>query len=109
MTGRGAMADFLNTELLGKAILSLGEADFAHALLQAMEPCVPLDHLAVVVFDDELTARLVGAGSRQPGNVALEAGRLYERAGFYQHDPGAKRLSGAGESGGPVLAVLRAS
>lgn len=103
------MAELLDNDLLGKAILALGEADFAHMLLEAMEPCVPVDHLAVVVFDDELTAHLAGAGSRQPGNVALEAGRLYERSGFYQHDPGAKQLHGAGEPGGPVLTVLRAS
>jgi DNA-binding CsgD family transcriptional regulator len=104
------MGEFLDNALLGKAILSLGEGDFAHALLQAMEPCVAVDHLAVVVFDDELRAHLAGAGSRQPGNAALEAGQLYERARFYQHDPGAKRLGGAGESGGgPVLARLRDS
>jgi len=104
------MSEFLDNNLLGKAILSLGEADFAHALLQAIEPCVPLDHLSVVVFDDELTAHLAGAGSRQPGNVALEAGQLYERARFYQHDPGAKQLGGPRQpGGGPVLARLRAS
>ena len=100
------MAEFLNNDLLGKAILSLGEPDFAHALLQAIESCVPIDHLAIVVFDDELTAHLAGAGSRQPGNVALEAGRLYERAGFSQHDPGARQLGGPGQSEGPVLALL---
>lgn len=103
------MGEYLDNALLGQAILGLGEADFAHALLQAMESLVPVDHLAVVVFDEELTAHLVGAGSRQPGNVALEAGRLYERLRFYRHDPGAKQLGGAGESGGPVLARLRAS
>ena len=103
------MAEFLNNDLLGKAILSLGEPDFARALLQAIESCVPIDHLAIVVFDDELTAHLAGAGSRQPGNVALEAGRLYERAGFSQHDPGARQLGGPGQSEGPVLALLRAS
>ena len=104
------MGELVDNDLLGKAILSLGEADFAHALLQAMEPCVPLDHLAVVVFDNDLTAHLAGAGSRLPGNVALEAGQLYERARFYRHDPGARQLAGPGASGGgPVLARLRAS
>jgi DNA-binding CsgD family transcriptional regulator len=95
---------------LGKAILSLGEPDFAHALLSAMEPFVPVDHLAVVVFDNEFAAHLLAAGSRQPGNVALEAGRLYERARFYRHDPGARQLGSANAaSGGPVLSRLRAS
>ena len=104
------MGESLDNALLGKAILALGEAAFAHALLQAMESCVPVDHLSVVVFDDELRAHLAGAGSRQPGNVALEAGQLYERARFDQHDPGAQQLRGPGVCDeGPVLARLRAS
>src|ERR1700760_3288497 len=87
---------------LGKAILSLGEPDFAHGLLSAVEPFVPVDPLAVVVFDNEFAAHLLAAGSRQPGNVALEAGRLYERARFYRHDPGARQLGSANAaSGGP--------
>ena len=89
--------------------MALGEPDFAHALLSATEAVVPVDHLAVVVFDAEFTAHLAGAGSRQPGNVALEAGRLYERARFFRHDPGVKHLGNAGASGGPVLLRLRAS
>lgn len=104
------MGEQLDSVLLGKAVLSLGDADFAHTLLQAMEPVVAVDHLSVVVFDEALSAHLAGAGSRQPGNVALEAGQLYERARFYRHDPGAKQLRGKGdESGGPVLSRLRAS
>ena len=106
------MGEYLNFDnaALGKAILSLGEPDFAHALLSAMEPFVPVDHLAVVVFDNEFAAHLSGAGSRQPGNVALEAGRLYERDRFYRHDPGARPLGSANAaSGGPVLSRLRAS
>ena len=105
------MGEFLNFDnaALGKAILSLGEPDFAHALLSAMEPFVPVDHLAVVVFDNEFAAHLSGASSRQPGNVALEAGRLYERARFYRHDPGARQLGSANAVGGPVLSRLRAS
>jgi DNA-binding CsgD family transcriptional regulator len=99
----------IDNAALGKAILSLGEPDFAHALLSAMEPFVPVDHLAVVVFDHEFAAHLSGAGSRQPGNVALEAGRLYERARFYRHDPGARQLGSANAGGGPVLSRLRAS
>ncbi len=102
------MTEQLENTLLGKAILSLGEPDFAHALIRAMEAFVPVDHLAVVVFDAAFAAHLAGAGSRQPGNAALEAGRLYERARFYRHDPGAKKL-GAAESGGPVLLRLRAA
>jgi DNA-binding CsgD family transcriptional regulator len=102
------MTEHLDNALLGQAILSLGEQDFAHALIRAMEPFVAVDHLAVVVFDAEFAAHLAGAGSRQPGNAALEAGRLYERARFYRHDPGAKQLGRAG-SGGPVLLRLRAS
>jgi DNA-binding CsgD family transcriptional regulator len=63
-----------------------------------------------VVFDNEFAAHLLAAGSRQPGNVALEAGRLYERARFYRHDPGARQLGGANAAaGGPVLSRLRAS
>jgi DNA-binding CsgD family transcriptional regulator len=103
------MGEYLDNALLGNAILSLGESEFAHALLRAMEPLVPVDHLAVVVFDNELAAHLAGAGSRQPGNVALEAGRLYERARFYRHDPGAQQLGVAGGSEGPVLSRLRAA
>jgi DNA-binding CsgD family transcriptional regulator len=105
------MGDYLNFDnaALGKAILSLGEPDFAHALLSAMEPFVPVDHLAVVVFDNQFAAHLSAAGSRQPGNVALEAGRLYERARFYRHDPGARQLGSANAAGGPVLSRLRAS
>jgi len=105
------MGEFLNFDnaALGKAILSLGEPDFAHALLSAMEPFVPVDHLAVAVFDNEFAAHLSAAGSRQPGNVALEAGRLYERARFYRHDPGARQLGSANAVGGPVLSRLRAS
>jgi len=99
----------LDNAALGKAILSLGEPDFAHALLSAMEPFVPVDHLAVAVFDNEFAAHLSAAGSRQPGNVALEAGRLYERARFYRHDPGARQLGSANAVGGPVLSRLRAS
>jgi DNA-binding CsgD family transcriptional regulator len=99
----------LDNAALGRAILSLGEPDFAHALLSAMEPLVPVDHLAVVVFDNEFAAHLAGAGSRQPGNVALEAGRLYERARFYRHDPGARQLGTANAAGGPALSHLRAS
>jgi len=89
--------------------LALGEPDFAHALLSATETVVPVDHIAILVFDAELAAHLAGAGSRQPGNVALEAGRLYERARFFRHDPGAKHLGSGGTSGGPVLLRLRAS
>lgn len=92
---------------LGKAILALGEPDFAQVLLQAMEPFVPVDHISVVVFDAELAAHLAGAGSRQPGNLAWEAGRLYERGQFYRHDPGARLLGGSGGEG-PVLSRLRA-
>jgi DNA-binding CsgD family transcriptional regulator len=105
------MGEYLNFDnaALGKAILSLGEPDFAHALLSAMESFVPVDHLAVVVFDSEFAAHLSGAGSRQPGNVALEAGRLYERARFYRHDPGARQLGSTNAAGGPVLSRLRAS
>jgi DNA-binding CsgD family transcriptional regulator len=106
------MGDYQNIDsaALGKAILSLGEPDFAHALLSAMEPFVPVDHLSIVVFDSEFAAHLVAAGSRQPGNVALEAGRLYERDRFYRHDPGARQLGSANAaSGGPVLSRLRAS
>jgi DNA-binding CsgD family transcriptional regulator len=103
------LGEYLDSALLGGAILSLGEPDFAHALLRAMEPLVPVDHLAVVVFDDEFVAHLASAGSRQPGNLALEAGRLYERARFYRHDPGAKQLGSAGASGAPVLSRLRAT
>lgn len=95
----------VDSALLSEAILSLGEPDFAHALLRMMEPLVPVDHLAIVTFDDELAAHLVTAVSRQPGNPALEAGRLYERSRFYRHDPGARQLS----AGGPVLSQLRAS
>jgi DNA-binding CsgD family transcriptional regulator len=105
------MGEYLNFDdaALGKAILSLGEPDFAHALLSAMESFVPVDHLAVVVFDNEFAAHLSAAGSRQPGNVALEAGRRYERARFYRHDPGARQLGSANAAGGPVLSRLRAS
>jgi DNA-binding CsgD family transcriptional regulator len=103
------MGEYLDNASLGRAILALGEADFAYVLLRAMESFVSVDHLAIVVFDDELTAHLAGAGSRQPGNVALEAGRLYERARFYRHDPGAKQAGAAGGSDGPVLSLLRAS
>jgi len=99
----------VDNALLGQAVLALGEPDFAQALLKAIQPLVPVDHLAVVVFDSELTARLAGAGSRQPGNLALEAGRLYERARFYRHDPGARQLAQKGVAGGPVLARLRAA
>jgi DNA-binding CsgD family transcriptional regulator len=95
----------MDNALLGDAILSLGEPSFADALLRALEPWVPVDHVAIVVFDTELVARLVAAGSRQPGNPALEAGRLYERARFYRHDPGARRIG----TGGPVLSHLRAA
>ncbi len=95
----------VDSALLGEAILSLGEPEFAQALLRAMEPTVPLDHLAIVTFDQALAAHLVGAASRQSGNPALEAGRLYERARFYRHDPGARQLT----AGGPVLSHLRAS
>ena len=101
------MGDSLDTAWLGRAVLALGEADFAHSLLRALEPLVPIDHLAVMVFDSEFAGRLAGAASRQqPGNVALEAGRLYERARFYRHDPGAKQL---GSAGGPVWSRLRAT
>ena len=101
------MGDSLDTAWLGRAVLALGEADFAHSLLRALEPLVPIDHLAVMVFDSEFAGRLAGAASRQqPGNVALEAGRLYERARFYRHDPGAKQL---GSAGGPVWSRLRAA
>src|SRR5581483_6675116 len=99
---RGYLVD---SALLSEAILSLGEPDFACTLLRAMEPLVPLDHLAIVTFDEELAAHLVTAVSRQSGNPALEAGRLYERARFYRHDPGARQLG----TGGPVLSHLRAS
>ena len=37
----------IDNAALGEAILSLGEPDFGHALLSAMEPFVPVDHLAV--------------------------------------------------------------
>lgn len=101
------MADNFEGALLGEAILSLGEPDFAQVLIRAMEPFVAADHVSIVAFDAAFVAHLVTAGSRQPGNVALKAGRLYERERFYRHDPGAKQLR-AGEDGAPVLSRLRA-
>jgi len=94
--------------LLAEVVEALGGDAFPAALLRSLTGWLPCDHLSVMVFNADLSARVVGAASRGPLNIAEEAGRLYERGRFYQLDPGTRQMrSDAG--GGPVLLRLRAA
>lgn len=98
----------IELKALGEAVLALGEEGFAGALMRAIGMMLEVEHLALLRFDPDLTARLLGAASTGRGNQALEAGRLYERAGFFRHDPGMTALAG-GHPSEPMLYRLRAA
>ncbi len=98
----------LQPALLAEAVEALGGVAFPAALLRSLTGWLPCDHLSIIVFHADLSAHVVGAGSRKPGNIAVEAGRSYERGRYYQFDPGARQMR-PDQGGGPVLLRLRAA
>jgi DNA-binding CsgD family transcriptional regulator len=94
--------------LLAEVVEALGSDAFAFALLRSLTGWLPCDHLSIIVFNVDLSARVVCAASRGPANIAAEAGRLYERGRFYLLDPGTRQMR-PDAGGGPVLLRLRAA
>jgi DNA-binding CsgD family transcriptional regulator len=94
--------------LLAEAVEALGSVAFPAVLLRSLTGWLPCDHLSIIVFNVDLSAHVVGAASRGPVNIAVEAGRLYERGRFYRLDPGTRQMR-PDASGGPVLLRLRAA
>jgi DNA-binding CsgD family transcriptional regulator len=94
--------------LLAEVVEALGSVAFPAALLRSLTGWLPCDHLSIIVFNVDLSAHVVGAASREPVNIAEEAGRLYERGRFYLLDPGTRQMR-PDSGGGPVLLRLRAA
>src|SRR5882762_7465446 len=94
--------------LLAEAVDALGGSAFPATLLSSLTGWLPCDHLSIIVFNADLSAHVAAAASRKPGDIAAEAGRLYERGRFYLFDPGTRRMH-PDLSGGPVLLRLRAA
>ena len=94
--------------LLAEVVEALGNVAFPAALLRSLTGWLPCDHLSIIVFNVDLSAHVVGAASREPVNIAEEAGRLYERGRFYLLDPGTRQMR-PDAGGGPVLLRLRAA
>lgn len=106
----------LSAAALRTLIQSLGTADFPQYLLHAMEALVGVRHLAILAFDDKLTAHVAAAESIGRAAVAKAAGKIYQRSLFHRYDPNVSAVQdgvashAAEDPGGdePLLLRLRA-
>jgi DNA-binding CsgD family transcriptional regulator len=86
-----------------------GKAEFPRILVSFLRRLANVDHLSIFIFDHQLIPRLVVAESAGPDNLAKKAGKAYENAYLYRHDPNTTQVKvGQGSSSGPLLVRLRA-
>lgn len=74
-------------------VISIGEPVFASKALDYVRRQVAVDHVSLFVLDHEFVPHFLGAASRAAEQTALLAGRIYERAMFYRHDPNSQHIS----------------
>jgi DNA-binding CsgD family transcriptional regulator len=99
----------LKDDALIDLISSIGQADFPARALAFIDAQVVADHVALLVFDEELVPRFAGAASRSEGKAALLAGRIYERGMFYRFDPSRGRLRAGSAADDVILFRIAAS
>jgi DNA-binding CsgD family transcriptional regulator len=75
-------------------VMAIGEPTYAQTAVQYVNTQLPVDHISFFILDHELMPNFLDAASKAGSPTALVAGRLYERAMFYLHDPNAQRISG---------------
>jgi DNA-binding CsgD family transcriptional regulator len=90
----------LNDLPLIEFVMAIGEPQFAQKGLDYVNSRLPVDHISLFILDHELVPHFLGGASPAADRTALLAGRIYERAMFYRHDPNSQRISkaGAGET-----------
>lgn len=98
----------ISSTALRSLILALGSPEFPRKLLQTMQSLLDVHHLAIIVFDEQLTARITAAESVGQSVVAKAAGKIYERSLFYRVDPNMRAIRAESESDEPLLMRLRA-
>jgi len=83
----------LTESALVQLVMSIGDASFARRAVDFVNTAVVADHISLFMLDHEFVPHCLDAASLNDPQIALLAGRLYERSLFYRHDPNTQRIS----------------
>lgn len=93
--------------------MSLGRDDFINHLEKLLGKILPVDHVALFVFDHKFIPHFICGASKGKGTITSRLSRLYEKSYYYHHDPNLKWIGKDDkqrkkDKGIPLLQLMRA-